>query len=90
MFKSSSTNDSGYGDWVILDTSRDTYNAEISRLWASLPDSESSNPNYSTDFLSNGFKLKTVSSGHIGVNTSGVTYIYAAFAEHPFATARAR
>jgi len=90
LIKSSSTNDSGYGDWVILDSNRDSYNAAISRLWASLPDGESVNPNYSTDFLSNGFKIKTVSSGHIGVNSSGVTYIYAAFAENPFRSARAR
>ena len=33
------------------------------------------------DFLSNGFKIRTGSSA---VNTSGGTYIYMAFAEHPF------
>tara|TARA_R110001583_G_scaffold24959_3_gene90816 strand:+ start:367 stop:1494 length:1128 start_codon:yes stop_codon:yes gene_type:complete len=35
------------------------------------------------DFLSNGFKART---GRAGVNASGSTYIYAAFAENPFVT----
>jgi hypothetical protein len=39
------------------------------------------------DFLSNGFKVRNTYSSH---NQSGSDYIYAAFAEHPFATARAR
>jgi hypothetical protein len=43
--------------------------------------SEASTGNESLDFLSNGFKIRTTSSG---TNTSGTTYIYGAFAEHPF------
>lgn len=39
------------------------------------------------DMLSNGFKLRGTD---YWINTSGQTYIYAAFAEHPFKTARAR
>ena len=35
----------------------------------------------SMDFLSNGFKIRTSGNGH---NTSGGTYVYIAFAEHPF------
>ena len=35
------------------------------------------------DFLSNGFKART---GRAGVNASGSTYIYMAFAENPFVT----
>ena len=42
---------------------------------------------YSIDVLSNGFKCR---KNNIRSNASGNTYIYAAFAEHPFKTARAR
>ena len=34
-----------------------------------------------TDFLSNGFKLRTTDNE---LNTSGATFIYIAFAESPF------
>ena len=37
------------------------------------------------DFLSNGVKIRNTNSG---VNASGDTYIYAAFAEQPFKVAR--
>jgi len=40
------------------------------------------------DFLSNGFKLRTTSSGWN--SSSGDTYIFAAFAESPFTTANAK
>lgn len=39
------------------------------------------------DALSNGFKLRDANSSR---NESGVTYVYAAFAESPFQYARAR
>ena len=39
------------------------------------------------DLLSNGFKIRGTSGEQ---NTSGNVYLYAAFAEHPFKTARAR
>jgi hypothetical protein len=39
------------------------------------------------DSLSNGFKIRTSNGGQ---NASGGSFIYAAFAEHPFKTARAR
>ena len=39
------------------------------------------------DFLSNGFNVRDTD---LGINASGGTYIYAAFAEHPFKTARAK
>ena len=38
------------------------------------------------DYLSNGFKLRTT----FDPNSSGGTYIYAAFAENPFRYANAR
>jgi hypothetical protein len=39
------------------------------------------------DINSNGFKVRTSNAAN---NQSGVTYIYAAFAEHPFKYSRAR
>jgi len=39
------------------------------------------------DILSNGFKLRSTDAS---VNASGGTYVYAAFAESPFAYSRAR
>ena len=39
----------------------------------------------SMDFLSNGFKIRTSGNGH---NTSGGTYVYIAFAEHPFVSSK--
>jgi len=81
-------------DWMILDSSRDTYNVAGSALWPDLSNSEnqSSVPANSsnTDFLSNGFKIRNPASGSGYNNTSGGTYIYAAFAENPFKYSRAR
>ena len=80
------------GNWQIIDTTRDVYNLANSKLWPS----QSYEENSSTlggasadnlDVLSNGFKLRTTNAG---TNGSNVTYIYAAFAENPFRTARAR
>jgi hypothetical protein len=71
--------------WIIFDSSRDPYNVGDSRLFANTSDAEVTNADIDT--LSNGFKLRfpgTVFNG------SGNTYIYAAFAEHPFQYARAR
>jgi hypothetical protein len=71
--------------WHLFDTARDTYNLSDARL---RPDSsgveDTSNP---IDIYSNGFKIKTNGNG---LNQSNITVVYAAFAEHPFKTARAR
>lgn len=84
MVKCSSATDS----WVILDTARDDYNLSLKQLIPNLSNAEDSTNNYfRCDILSNGFKLRTSSSPS---NASAATYIYAAFAEHPFKTARAR
>jgi hypothetical protein len=72
-------------DWVIRDSSRDTYNTTNLNLYANLSDAEASG-SVNIDFLSNGFKLR--GSG-VGANGSG-TYIYMAFAENPFKNALAR
>ena len=77
---------SAAGNWFIRDTARDLYNASTSSLFPNLSDAE--NPSgVSLDILSNGFKLRTSSSG---VNGSGETIIYMAYAENPFKNALAR
>lgn len=72
--------------WIIIDTARDSYNQTVNILYANLANAEGSGP--AIDSLSNGFKIRDDSYSNI--NGSGITYIYAAFAEHPFKTARAR
>jgi len=69
------------GDWLILDTSRDTYNVASNLLYANSTAAQDSPGGYTVDIVSNGFKLRHSSFGFN--NTSG-TYIYAAFAEAPF------
>ena len=71
-----------------MDTSRSPYN--VSQIILDANQSSAENPgNTDTyiDILSNGFKLR---SSYTDINASGSTYIYAAFAESPFNTARAR
>jgi hypothetical protein len=83
MIKSTSTT-----GWAILDAARNTYNLANNQLFPHASDAELTSPDYFTaDFLSNGFKLRTTNSAS---NTSAQSYIYAAFAESPFAYARAR
>lgn len=75
--------------WGTFDSVRDTYNAEYKLLipnTAAAEDTGSASI-VSNDFLSNGFKLRGTWSGF---NTSGDTYIYAAFAENPTKFANAR
>jgi hypothetical protein len=86
LFKCSSSNQSGNANWRIIDTARDTYNVSVEALFPDLSLQADSN-NTVADVVSNGFKVRTTS---VGYNGSGATYIYAAFAEHPFQYARAR
>lgn len=73
-------------NWVVADTSRDSYNAAGNYLRPNLSNAEiASTEKY--DILSNGFKLRNLDAG---LNGSGGTYIYACFAESPFQYARAR
>ena len=72
-------------NWVIVDTSRDTYNVMASDL---NPDSSGAEyTNTVLDCLSNGFKIRNTPTTY---NGSGYTYIYACFAENPFKYANAR
>jgi len=72
-------------NWLIIDSSRGTYNSDQNRLFPNLSSAEDTSENF--DLLSNGFKLRD-STGTF--NASGGTYIYAAFAENPFNSSRAR
>ena len=75
-------------DWRIYDTVRETFN----EMGGGLEAGDAAAENYATsvraiDVLSNGFKIRVSASG---LNGSGVTYVFAAFAEAPFKYARAR
>jgi hypothetical protein len=77
----------GTGDWFILDSERNLFNPTDSYLRPNLGSSELDNTEF-VDLLSNGFKIRATGNAY---NGSGVTVLYAAYAEHPFASnARAR
>jgi len=81
MVKASSTT----GQWAICDNKRGAANILNNNgefLFAENSDATNSAP-ANWDFLSNGFKARANYAAH---NTSGVTYIYMAFAENPFVT----
>lgn len=69
-------------DWLIQDTSRKPYNTSTTgvSLAADTSGAEVNSSAQLWDVLSNGFKLRA-SGG--GINASGATYIYAAFASNP-------
>ena len=71
----------------LLDTSRSTYNTVQNALEPSQNFSEATVgvADY-IDILSNGFKCRSATL----VNSSGLTYVFAAFAENPFNYANAR
>jgi hypothetical protein len=77
------------GDWIIFDTSRDTFNYADKQLVANSSGAEAVTGGgfVRMDFLSNGFKIRSTDSY---INASGGTYIYACFAENPFKYANAR
>ena len=71
--------DSAGHEWSIHDSTREPSNDVGLYLEPSTSNAEQDGNR--RDFLSNGFKLRTSSPG---VNASGGTYIWAAFAENPF------
>jgi len=79
---------SATSNWFINDAARNPSNVVLLRLNADLSDAESSGANSDIDFLSNGFKIRATSTA--GVNQSGQTHIYMAFAENPFKYSLAR
>ena len=70
--------------WVMYDSARTTYNVVDKLLLADTSGSEVTTT--SLDFLSNGFKLRSTDGSR---NSSGATYIYAAFASNPFRNSNA-
>jgi hypothetical protein len=72
-------------NWLMLDTALNPSNNSSTYL---IPNSSSSEGTDNVfDILSNGFKLR---NGGAAGNASGGTYIFMAFAEHPFQSALAR
>ena len=74
-------------DWVMIDTTRSPYNAVDETLFPNSNTAEDTGSFY-VDILSNGFKPRQTSNKWNGA--SNYEYVYAAFAEHPLKTARAR
>jgi hypothetical protein len=75
LFKSSTTAQ----DWNIIDVKRDVYNVCDARIRPNSSAAEVTDT--MLDITSTGFKLRATDGAY---NGSGATYIYAAFAEHPF------
>jgi hypothetical protein len=72
-------------DWVMWDTARTQYNVLGNYLLANTSGAEGTAT--VIDILSNGFKMRTASTGN---NGSGDNIVYAAFAENPFKNSLAR
>ena len=84
LFKRISDDDS----FIIHDNKRDPHNVATNNLFPDGDFAEDSNAsNRATDFLSNGFKLRSSAQFQ---NNSGHTYFYMAFAEQPFKFSNAR
>ena len=74
-------NSSGSGfNWTLHDNKRNEFNLTNRKLEPNTNNAEDTVYDV-MDFYSNGFKCRT---GDAGINASGTTYIYMAFAEHPF------
>ncbi len=71
--------------WVIIDGTRSPSNQAMKQLKAddSAVEYNGASVTNGIDILSNGFKVRT---SRTEINTSGVKYIYMAFAENPFVT----
>jgi len=78
----------GIQSWDIHDNTRDPFNPMPRRLLPNSTGAEETRPTSGgsidcMDFLSNGFKIKSIETI---LNASGDTFVYMAFAEHPFVT----
>ncbi|MFZ9959036.1 MAG: DUF7483 domain-containing protein, partial [Candidatus Limnocylindrus sp.] len=77
----------GGSNWRIIDTARNPYNVANLLLNPNSSNAEQTTTLNTIDLLSNGFKCRGTDGD---TNSSGDTFIYCAFASHPFQTARAR
>ena len=79
----------GVENWIVADEQRPGYNPTGNYLYWNLSNTEGGTG--ATDeyinLLSNGFKLRTTGAS---ANSSGVIYLYAAWASHPFKYNNAR
>ena len=73
--------DAGGTWWHMIDNKRNPHNVISKVVFSNSSDAEYDLSNYHTDIVSNGFKLRTTTG--TGMNASGNTYIYMAFAEEP-------
>ena len=82
------TDSSTYANWVMKDNLRaNDYNPATGNLYSNLSYAEDTTSTVDIDLLSNGFKIR---GNYAGINASGGTYIYIAFAENPFKYSNAR
>ena len=72
---------SGTNEWGIWDNKRSTFNVTDDIIYANLDNTEATSNANGLDFVSNGFKIRA--SGDL-FNASSGSYVYMAFAEHPF------
>jgi hypothetical protein len=80
--------DSAGENWQMFDNKRDGFNNGSSSnkmLKANASETEDTNSTGFLDLVSNGFKIRESAARH---NASGGTYIYMAFAEHPFVSSK--
>ena len=80
--------DSSGENWQMFDSKRDGFNNGSSSnkmLKANVSETEDTNSTGFLDLVSNGFKIRESAARH---NASGGTYIYMAFAEHPFVSSK--
>jgi hypothetical protein len=73
------------GDWLTWDAARSPDNIVNKFLYPNLSNAEATS-GADIDFVANGVKVRNAG----GINTSGATYIFMAFAEAPFKYANAR
>jgi hypothetical protein len=73
------------GEWLIYDNKRDPFNLRDTRLEAQDNFADSTGTTKVFDFLSNGFKCR---GSDTDINADDGTYIYMAFAEHPFVSSK--
>ena len=70
------------GHWVVMDSSRNTFNVANGTMWWSLANGQDTGE-AQMDFVSNGVKIKGGTSARY--NADNETFIYMAWAENPFA-----
>jgi len=78
--------DTSGNSWYLFDSARNEFNVVDNILRPNINNEElTDDTGTNLDFVSNGFKTRTTSAD---TNNSGGTYIYMAFAEHPFVSSK--